>query len=123
MARTALTGTWSEGATLWLTGTINGPTGPLPNADVVLTAMTLTLYELTTGAIINGRDATNIKNANGGTVAPDGSWALTLSGADMACVLVTTSEKHIALIEWTDDAGNDGNAEIEFEVMNLQKVG
>lgn len=128
-ARTILDGLWAEKATMTLGSptpmTITGADGvtPLANADTVLTALTLTLYEQRSRAVINGRSATSIFNVNGGTVTSGGAFTLRLDPADMACVLAGSAEVHVALIEWTwGTPMQGGKHEIIFTVANLEKV-
>ena len=81
----------------------------------VLTTLTLTLYNLATSAIINSRNAQNVKNANNVTIydtpqtASDGSkynllWAMV--PADNPVVnQALQAEPHIALFQGTWSAG------------------
>lgn len=49
-----------------------------------VSAITATLRDVETGAIVNNRDAQNVLNANGGTLAVGGVFTLILSAADTA---------------------------------------
>lgn len=66
-----------------------------------LTAISLTLYELRTGTILNGRDTVSILNANGGTVSATGLVTMVLTDLDNALLFARrSSEDHVALIRW-----------------------
>ena len=72
-------------------------------------SLTLTLYDETTGDIINNRQNQNILDANGGTVAANGDLTLNLNGSDNVIVANTgQTENHIALTRWvwTDLTGD-----------------
>lgn len=80
--------------------TLKRETGvPVPAAD--LTALMLTLYDAKTGAVVNSRTASDVKNANGGTVhATSGLFTMTFAPADMALITATESEEHhVAIFE------------------------
>ncbi len=97
-----------------------------------LSSLTLLLYDQTTeldspgttGAVINSRNRQNILNANGCTVSTGGLMTLTLTPADN--VIVNTgksSERHVALIEYTYAAGlKAGKEEILVDVYNLSRT-
>ena len=124
-ARTTLTDTYAEQATLTLSATITDADGvtPLASADAALASLTLTLYEERSGTAINGCTARNILNANGGTVSSAGALTIRLDADDMACVRASDSERHIALLEWSWGATvKHGKHEIAFTVANLAKV-
>ena len=91
-----------------------------------LTAITLTLYDDSTGTIINSRTDQNVLNQNNVTFSGS-TLTWTLQPADN--VIVTTGvrtnsyEKHVALFEYTYDSGNkSGKHELEFSVRQLKKV-
>lgn len=91
-----------------------------------LTAVTLTLYDDSTGTIINSRTDQNVLNQNNVTFSGN-TLAWTLQPADN--IIVTTGvrtnsyEKHVALFEYTYDSGNkSGKHELEFSVRQLKKV-
>lgn len=89
-----------------------------------IAAVTLTLYEKRSRAILNGRDEQDIKNTNGGIVDGDGSLGVTLSLDDNRLTSQShLSEYHVALIEWTWEGGDKaGSKEVTFRVVNLAKV-
>lgn len=92
--------------------------------SAAMTAITLTLYDKATGGIINGKNGTNILNANSGGLDVAGNWTLILNPTET--VLLDTlkpSEVHVALITWTYLAGGvTGRMEIEHTVNSLTKV-
>ncbi len=109
----------AEKVTVRIEGTIKDGT------QVVLTVDTLTLrvFERTTGKVVNGITARDIKNANGGTF-DEGAIQLRLSPDDGKLVdPKAVSEIHVAQITWTYNEGQDtGRAEVEFTVRNLRGV-
>jgi len=94
----------------------------LPAAS--LTTLTLTLYDRTSGTIINSRDNQNVLNVNGVTVDSAGVFLWTLTPLDTIIVDATKSlETHVGLFTWTYDSGNKtGRHEIVHVVRNLTKV-
>lgn len=86
--------------------------------------LTLTLYDVATGTIINNRNHVSIRDANGGTVSIDGLLTLQLDPADTVIVTPASSqERHIALLEWTWSGGTKtGRYELEMLVNNLAQV-
>lgn len=135
VARTTLPKVYPEGAScvIWATLLDEDGISYLPNASGVLDDCTLDLYEDTTKSAINGCVARNILNANGGSVydtlqtKADGTTynlKIRLSPADMACLLATPTELHVALIRYPWGSGTKmGIHEIAFTVANLSKVG
>ena len=122
--RETLTKIYAEKKTAEFTATITKLDGTTPVLLANLDAVTLTLFVEKGGAIINSRNAADIKNANGGTVhATSGLLTLLLSPDDMVTVLTgQLFEIHIALIEWTYDTTQKGGQEIAFRVRNFAKV-
>lgn len=114
----------AEGGSALLTATLLDEAGAaVPLAS--LGTLTLTLYDESSDAIINLRDGTNIKNANGGTVhATDGSFSLLLGPDDNPITDPTKrAERHIALIIGTYNGGaNVVTKEISITVRNLNRV-
>lgn len=119
-----LTKIFAEAKTAEITATITKKDGVTPVPLVSLVDVTLTLFVEKGGAIINSRDAVDIKNANGGTIhATSGLLTLLLSPLDMAVLLTAQRfETHIALIEWKYDTVEEGGQEIAFIVQNFVKV-
>ena len=89
-----------------------------------LSTITLTLYEKKTGSIVNSRDEQNVKNANNVTIDASGVLVWSIQVADLVMVNTNnTNETHVALFEWTWDAGTkSGKHEVELAVKNLTKV-
>jgi hypothetical protein len=89
-----------------------------------VSALTLTLYDKKTGAVLNSRSAQSILNTNGGTLSSGGLLTLVLAIADNALnAQAAASEQHVALIEYTWASGlKAGKKEITFTVVNQAKV-
>ena len=89
-----------------------------------LTTLTLTVYDKSTGDIINSRNAQDVLNTNGVTVDGSGNLTWIIDPDDNAIVTSTSKvEKHIALFQWTWDSGNkEGRQEVMLHVKNLTKV-
>lgn len=116
-----------EEASFQYTGYIKDETGTvIPLAS--LTTLTLTLYNKATGAIINSRNAQNVKNANNVTVhATSGLVTWSAKPADNPIIDTTLdageTEEHVALFEWTYNSGADGGKhELSIYVRQLTKV-
>jgi hypothetical protein len=96
----------------------------IPSADV--TALTLTLYVNDAAqTIINSRNDTNILNTGPGTYhATSGLLTVALSAADMAIVGADgpAAEIHIALVEMTYGGGKTARQEVQFTVINMNRV-
>lgn len=92
-----------------------------------LTTLTLTLYDVTSNTIINGLNATNILNADRGTVDSAGNLLIHFRPGDSIIVnpglAVGATEAHIALIECTYNGGQDRlGREIYHKITNLNRV-
>ncbi len=75
-------------------------------AKASLLSLVATLYDESTSAIINSRNAVSVLDANGGTVASDGTLTLRLQPADSpivtaSSVAVGEAETHVLRIDWT----------------------
>ena len=93
-------------------------------SDDILT-VTLTLFAGTTA--INSRLAQSVKDANGGTLAADGTLAIKLGPLDSIIVgslAAGATEVHIARLTWTwnDGTARTGIAEYTFEVEQVATV-
>lgn len=120
-----------EASSARLTATIKDETETAIPA-VSLSTLTLLLYDQqteldspgSTAAIINSRNRIDILNANGCIVDSSGNLTLTLSPADN--VIVNTgesSERHVALFEWTYAAGlKGGKEEVWIDVLNYART-
>lgn len=88
-----------------------------------LTTLKVTLYDQSTGNIINSRNSQNILNANGATVDSAGLLTWTLTPADTAIVGDKTLELKTALFEYTFASGaKTDRHEVVFAVRNLGKL-
>jgi hypothetical protein len=89
-----------------------------------LQTLTLTLYDKSTGTIINSRNDQDVLNTNGVSVDANGNVVWLMDPDDNAIVTSTSKvEKHVALFKWTWDSGNkEGKHEIVIQVKNLTKV-
>lgn len=93
----------------------------LTKADIL--TIKLTLFAGTT--IINSRNAQSVLDANGGTLATDGTLTIALDPADQVIVdtMLTAgqTETHVARLDWTwsDGSTRTGRAEYTFKVEKL----
>ncbi len=96
----------------------------VPVGSTIITALTLTLYDKASGAIINSRNDQNALNANGVTLDVSGNLAWTVSYLDN--VILDSGkhvEHHVALFEWVWASGTkEGRHEVAIQVVNLEKV-
>lgn len=105
-----------------------GPVGGQIN-EVAITAITATLKDVLTGTTINSRVNQNVKDANGGTLAADGTFTLKLKAADNIIVTPATAvpyEQHELTLKVTyTDADLEVatlNHVVRFWVRNLNQV-
>lgn len=120
--RTIMSPAIAERVTSRITGVLYDHLGAvLPAAS--LTTLTLTLYDILTGNILNSVSAVNILNTGRGTVDTAGNMEIVLLPADnLLNNTALASERHIALIEWTWGSGaRSGAREVEFTVSNVLK--
>ncbi len=89
-----------------------------------LTTMTLTLYNIADGAIINSRDAQDVLNANNVVITAGGVLTWTLQQGDNEIIDTTLEyEAHMALFEYTWAAGAKGSVhEVNLIVESLTNV-
>jgi hypothetical protein len=89
-----------------------------------LTTLTLTLYVHPTLAIVNGRNAQNVLNANGVTVDASGNLIWLMTPADTTIQDDShTLEDHVSLFEWTYGGGaKRGQHEVKWIIANSAKV-
>lgn len=87
-----------------------------------LSALTLTYFLYSTGAIINSRNAQNIKNANNVTVSQTCDVAWSLQTSDTTCQVSALAdgklERHEALFEWVT---TDGLADSRRETIWIER--
>lgn len=121
--RDTITEPMAEGASAQITATItreDGVTGFLPET------LTLTLFVLEDGAIVNSVTAVDILNTGRGTVSAGGALVCLLTPADMVIVSPRSgkgTEKHVAFFEWTWSTGTrKGKHEVLFTVADFAKV-
>lgn len=94
-----------------------------------LGTMTLTLYDVSSDAVINSRSKQDVKNVNDVTIAAlGGSLTWLLQAADNPIVsgtatLIQKRQHHRALFEYTHNGdGSPGKHELDIYVLNLGKV-
>ncbi len=92
---------------------------PIP--ATALTTLTLTVYALGTGAIVNGITHLNILNVGRGTVDQLGNLTVLLAPTDNTILAVPpVPEAHVMLLEWTYGGGaKEGIHEVQFTVSNI----
>lgn len=114
-----------EGSTGSITGRIVDEDG-VGIPATALTAVTYTLYDYSSGSIINSRNGVNMLNANGGTVSSvsgsEGNFVIPITVLDSVIVDTTKlSEIHVALVRFTT-ADSAGSGELRFTVQNVKKI-
>lgn len=84
----------------------------------------LTVHVPSSGAIVNGRDAQNVKNANNVTISEAGVVTWTLQVADVTIVDDSLDkETHQCLFLFTWQAGVRSKPHVvDFEIENLAKL-
>lgn len=98
----------------------------IPAADLV--TLTLTLYDVASGSIINSRDGQDVLNANNVTVSAGGVVVYTMLPADNAIVgtpAANAAETHGVQFRWTWGAAppyKAGELLVEVYVVNRAKV-
>lgn len=113
-------GTFRERDTPTLRATVldnSVPAVAIPGS--ALATMALTLYDEKTGAIVNDRDAVDIK-AN---VDEAGLLEFELEQDDMAMVnAASRAEYRRILLEWTWDVTKRGSSELRMRIVNVANV-
>jgi len=103
-------------------------TGTLKDTDgtaVTPLTLTLTLFDFSSGAIVNDRNDQDVKDANGGTVT-DGVYVIELDAADTAVVgslAAGEQQDRVARVTYTWDDGDStrtGIEEFTFPVESLR---
>jgi hypothetical protein len=94
---------------------------------IVLTSLdtlTLSVWDLKSGAIINGRDRQDVLNQNDVTFNGDGSLLWRVQAADRPILDDTQDwEDHVAMFEFTyAGGGRTGHWVLQDRIDNLQKV-
>jgi hypothetical protein len=92
---------------------------PVPAS--ALTALTLTIVDTATKAVVNGCSAANILNTGRGTVDSSGNLAVTLMPADTALLVsADTQELRSLIVDWTYAAGAKlGRHQVDFLIIGL----
>ena len=87
-----------------------------------LDSLTLTVYAVDTGAIVNSRNAQNVWNTNGVTITSEGVLTWTLSPADNTILTGAALERHAAmfLAVWASGTKKCPH-ELTWLVRNLSK--
>lgn len=114
---------FEEGASADIVATFKNMAGTqLTEANIV--TLTLTLYDRATKAVINSRNAQDVKDANGGVLASDGTLTMKLGPLDNIITGHLDQEDHIARFTWTwsDGITRTGVKELLFRVANLPSV-
>lgn len=99
---------------------------PIP-IDVINT-LTLTIYDVATGGIVNGVQNRNIRDTDRGSIGDvDGTLTIKFLPADAtilgAGIAIGSAETHIALVRCTYNAGTDAWVrEIVHKITNLALV-
>jgi hypothetical protein len=99
--------------------------GSLPITLAALNSLTLTIYDKTTGKVINNRNNQSILNEHGGIVASDGTLTLRLQPSDNALVGepgAGEKETHILRFVWTWNDGVMERTGIKEEEYNVQQL-
>lgn len=110
----------NAGESTKITGTLYDFSGVALNKAAIDT-VTLTAKDMD-GTIINLRDAQSILDANGGSLASDGTLTIKLSPTDNAMQCSTAdSEWHFLRITWTWTDG-DGDSQTGIHDATLQVV-
>lgn len=116
-------GTLSEASTARYRATMYDETDTVIDGTA-LNSLTLTLYDKRTRAIVNSRNAQDVKNANGVVVTSDGALTWTISKDDTAVLGASKTERHVAVFVGTWSAGSKQFVhDIEMDVINIHGVG
>lgn len=120
--KTTITTAIFEETTRFLTATIEDEDGDGFKPE----ALTLLLYDVETGQVVNSRNRVSVLDANGGAVTAGGVLTMELLPADNVIVgsrTGKTSETHRALFEWTWASGTrKGKHEVEFTIEENSQV-
>lgn len=112
----------NEGTSAQYTGQLVDETGSAISGNS-LNSLKLTLYDKSTGTILNSRNKQNVLNGNNVTVNSTGYLVWTLSAADNAIVANPAGELHCALFEWEwSIPTKSGKREVLIQVTALDKT-
>lgn len=92
----------------------------MPSSDI--TAITMTLRDVATDAIVNGREAVDVRNANGGTLGA-GSFSFRFAQGDTAIVGTASVERRLMTFDFTLSGGGRVTRDVSFYVRNLRDIG
>jgi hypothetical protein len=85
-----------------------------------LSALTLTLVDTISGAVINSISQVNILNSGRGTVDGSGNLVVTLSPTDTALESASSAQEYrSAVIDFTYSGGKVGRHQVDFILANL----
>jgi hypothetical protein len=91
-----------------------------------LTSLTVTLYDIASGEIINERESSDALNANDVEVSAAGLVSWTMTPDDNAilktAIQAGSYERHMALFEWGWNGDKEGREPIEIYVTQMTKV-
>lgn len=92
-----------------------------PIGSSVLTALTLSIVDTRTGAVVNGVSQRNILNLDRGTVDGSGNLTITLTAADTALLnAADASEGRSLVIDWTwNSPVKTGRHQVDFTIIAL----
>jgi hypothetical protein len=95
---------------------------PVPAS--ALTALTLSIVDTATKAVVNGCNAANILNTGRGTVDANGNLVVTLAPADTTLLAAADlQEMRSLVIDWTYAAGVKlGRHQVDFLIIALSGV-
>ena len=113
--------TIQSGESCNLTGTLKSTEGVTITS---ITTLTLTLYDSTTGASINSRNAQDVNNVNGGTFT-SGNYVIELDSADTTAVgdiADNATQVRVARIEFTYSDGDSTRTVIEQFSFKVEKM-
>lgn len=118
--------TVDQGESIVLAATFYDPDGNQFN-KAALSAVTVTLLD-EDNEVINSREDQNVIDANGGTLATDGSFELALTPADNPIVDETNAQEEHTLIlkwQWVDGASvtQTGIQKYDITVVNTESSG
>jgi len=110
----------AEGVSALLTAQLVDEDGlGIPGSQLI--ALTFTLLDRDSGAIVHSRNLVNVLNANGGTVDEDGNLRLQLTALDTVLLDVAHQrEGRIARFRWTWGSNVEGLHEHWFDVTRVQ---
>jgi hypothetical protein len=93
----------------------------IPGAS--LTSLTLTLYSLHTGVVVNSRDNQNVLNQNNVTVDSNGLLTFSIQEADTTILNTElATETHRALFRFGWGSNKKKSHEVDIVVTNLFKL-